>query len=337
MAGMFVDSFDPYNDLLQKWSSGALYNFNTNPAFVRTGTQSLNPNSEAFDTVPRVNFGNRQTLIYGYAVYVVSLGPITLSFVYNQNAPAGQYGQIDLAGDGSLTLSASNDVIAATAPGIITAGAFFYIELMGTFTAPGEYELRVNGNTVLQGTGVMSDGAHNGVTGFFLPGNPEITVYYDDLYICDDTGGVNDGFQGPIQIYAILPDSNETPIDFTPLSGHNFSEVNQTPPPGDSAYVYSPTIGAVDQYHYSVAAIPGSYEITFIQHSLCCRLDAAGAHTVQSQVNNTTGQLAIVGNNTPTENYAYVLTIWDQNPNTGKQFAPTDFNNGTWAGPIITA
>jgi hypothetical protein len=77
-------------------------------------------------------------------------------------------------------------------------------------------------------------------------------------------------------------------------------------------------------------------EIKCVQHSLCCRLDAAGSHTVMSQCNATTGQAAIVGINTPGEDYDYVLCVYDNNPNTGEQFQPADFAT-TWLGPTITA
>lgn len=343
MAGMFCDSFDPYGNLALKWSSGTA-SFASNPALVRTGTQSLNPQGGSFSNLPRINFTNRVAMTVGVAyLQQFAVGNQVLLF-YNGLAAENQYLELDVGIDGSLTAQfRSSGKVANSAPGLIGVLQYYYIEVSITFgnSAAETCIVRVNGATVINYTGQITDGTHSGVTGFFLPGSAINNCYYDDLYVEDGTpsgnpANPNNSFLGPIRIYAILPDANETPLQFTPLSGTNFSEVNQTPPPGDSAYVSSSTVGATDLYHYPITGIPSPFEILFIQHSLCCRLDSAGAHTVMSQCNATTGQAAIIGSNTPGEDYDYVLTIYDNNPNTGEQFQPNDFAT-TWLGPTITA
>jgi hypothetical protein len=336
MASVFYDSFDPYSGpVTLKWASGEA-SFNSDPAFVRTGTQSLNPAGGAGELIPRINFTNRTTMIAGVAYYQTDAVGNQIMYFFNALAAAGVYGECDVSSDGAIVLKVSNSTVATSAPGIIGTGQFYYVEMKATFTDPGHCEIRVNGETVLVYDGFMSDGVNNGVVSFFLPGSSINTCYYDDLYVLDDTGDTNNDFLGAINIYAILPDEDEAPLDWTPLAGTNVSQVNIAPPPGDSDYVFSPTVGAIDQYHYPITGIPGTYLIKAIQHGLCARLDAAGSHTLQSQLNGTTGQLALVGSNTPTEEYAYVLCPYDTNPNTGEAFQPTDFAT-TFLGPIITA
>jgi hypothetical protein len=342
MAGMFVDSFDPYNTLSLKWSSGTAP-FNTNPAFVRTGTQSLSPQGGSFSNLPRINFTTRLGMTVGVAFYQVSAVGNVDSMKW-QNSAEGWGIDLIVNIDGSLTAQLSGSGQDATSsPGIIGVGQFYYIEVQATFGNSDAETLivRVDGATVISYTGQISDGVHAGINSFFLPGSLIDTIYYDDLYVLDSTpssnpDNPNDGFLGAIRVYAILPDLDETPIDFTPLAGTNVSQVNQAPPPGDSAYVFSSTVGATDLYHYPITGLPSNIEIKCVQHSLCCRLDAAGSHTVMSQCNATTGQAAIVGINTPGEDYDYVLCVYDNNPNTGEQFQPADFAT-TWLGPTITA
>jgi hypothetical protein len=335
MSLVFLDSFNGYNQLLLKWSSG-LANFNTLPQYVRTGTQSLNPTGGAFTSVPRINFQNRKTVYVGIAYYQTADVGNGLYFFFNSGADA-QYCTLAVSNDGSLVIQDS--VVPASRPGIIDAGQWYYIEVGATFASAadgGGVTVRVNAEPVIVYTGDFWDGAHSGVDGFLLPGSAVNNCYFNDLYINDGTGGVNDYFWGPVQIFAILPDANESPLNFAPLANTNYQEVNQAPPPGDTAYVYDQNSGAVDQYHYTPGGPSGPYIITGLQHSLCCRLDASGAHTVASQINGNTGAGPNVGSAAIGNTYAYVIQPWDLNPNTGNPFAPADFAT-TWFGPKITS
>lgn len=335
MASIFCDSFDPYNSLLLKWSGGFDAAYNTDPAFVRTGAQSMSPPvGLGFNSIPRINFSLRNTLIAGYAFYQGNLGG-EMSFFF-QNANGAQQCTLESNANGSIQVidwSTNGTIIGTTAPNVLSAGKFYYIEVKVTTIQGGTMVLRVDGIVVLTATGNFAVNGLNGSDGFFLCSGGN---YYDDFYLLDDTGGVNDDFLGPVQIFAIYPDENETPLEFTPLAGANFSEVNQNPPPDDAAYVFAGAPGSIDQYHYTVSGPTEAYEIKFVQHSLCCKLDAAGSHTVGSQINATTLNTCKVGNNTVGANYAYALFPWDLNPNTGAAFQPADFAT-TFVGPNITS
>lgn len=332
MALVFVDSFNAYNSLLLKWSSGSA-SFNTNLAFVRTGIQSLNPTSPGFGAQPRINFATRDVLYAGDAIFIQSFGAGGANQVmgfFSQGFGASQM-DVDVSSNGSIFLVNNQTVFATSAPGIISTGKFFYLEASINLTT-GNYQVRVNGATVLSGTASFPAGA---IDGFFLYASPSGNQFHADFYLLDDTGGVNNTFLGAVQIFAILPDANETPLQWTPLSGQNFANVNTAPPPGDSSYVATNVAGNIDQYHYTITGPVGSYAIKGIQHSLCARLDSAGSHTVNSQINGHTSGAPEVGSNAPGSDYEYAIFPWDQNPNTGAAFQPTDFST-TFVGPNLT-
>ena len=142
MALVFTDSFDHYTTFLQKWSSGAGF-MNTNPAFVRTGTQSLTENAPGFASVCRINFTLRDTMICGYAYYAASFGASgnEVSFWYNQG-DQDEFARIDVLPNGQLNLVVNNGVVDSSAPGTLSTGAFFYIECKATFVSGGAYEVR---------------------------------------------------------------------------------------------------------------------------------------------------------------------------------------------------
>jgi len=341
VASIFYDSFDHYNQFLQKWSSGVA-TFNTNPAFVRTGTQSLTASLPGFPNIPRINFANRLTVICGYAFYPTSFGAngVQISRWYNQ-PDQDEMATISVLPNGSVLLSVNTVVVATSTPGALSVGEFAYIEVKATLESFGAYEVRINGSAVSGLVGNFGNFADyrafaTGADGFMLIGSDVVDVYYDDAYLLDDSGTVNNDFLGAVQIFAILPDANETPLNFTPLAGTNFSEVNQVPPPGDSAYVFDDSVGAIDQYHYTITGPSGSFAIKAIQHSLCARLDSAGSHAIASRINTHTGSGPQVGTSTVGNDYAFVIQPWDLNPNTGLPFQPADFST-TFVGPIITS
>jgi hypothetical protein len=343
MASVFYDSFDPYQNLLLKWNSG-VSSYNNNPAFVRTGAQSFNPNDSVnFANTPRINFAHRLTMTCGFAYFPVSFGAagLQISYWYNE-AKGSNYAELRVQTDGSLSIFFNNSLFAVSVPGVITAGQFNYIEIQSDFFDGGFLTVRVNGQIVIGPALEGSFGGFTGVDSFLLPGNTTVNVYYDDLYLNDTLPTLNgvaspiSGFQGAVQIFAILPDLNETPIQWTPLAGTNVSQVNTAPPPGDAKYVFSNTVGNIDQYHYTITGPSGSYAIKAIQHSLCARVDSAGSHTINSQIGGTTSGNPQVGSNAPGSNYDYAIFPWDINPETNAVFQPTDFAT-TFVGPNLTA
>jgi hypothetical protein len=332
MALVFCDSFDPYTTFLQKWSSGSAA---LSTAQARTGTQSLNPSIPGFANQPRINFAVRQTLIVGVAYlpqgYGVGGGNQILGFFNTQYG--GENLEVDVLDNGAIEFLNPNGTIATSEPGAIQLNVWNYVEVKAQMFPGGTYECRVNGQVVLSVNANVP--AFNGADGCFLFAAPSSNQYFDDFYLLDDTGGVNDDYLGAVQIYAILPDADETPLDWTPLSGENFANVDTAPPPGDSSYVASNTAGDIDQYHYTITGPSGSYSIKAMQHSLCCRLDSAGSHTISSQINAATNAGPQVGSDSPTGDYVYAIFPWDENPNTDAPFEPTDFSS-TFVGPILT-
>ena len=335
---VFLDSFAHYNSLLQKWSSGGLVGFNTNPAFIRTGPQSLQVSTEAFATGAKVDFATRSSLTAGVAWYIANLQGAGI-FQFNLgNSPSNILYDIAANSDGSITFKSNGgQVQATTIPGILSAGEFFYIEVQMEFANGGAYELRVDTVPVASGTIAFDpDITSPGADSFILTGSALTNVYYNDLYINDSTGSVNTSFNGAIQVFAIYPEANESPLDWTPLSGTNFSEVNQAPPPGDSAYVSAASPGDIDLYKYNVTGPVGGFSIKAIQHCMCARLDSAGGHTIASQVGGTTGPGPQVGSESVGSSYAFVIQPWDTNPETSDPWLPTDFATA-FIGPNITS
>ena len=80
------------------------------------------------------------------------------------------------------------------------------------------------------------------------------STYFDDLYVCDTTGGVNDDFLGPIRVETLFPDGNGNSSDFTGQdadSTDNYLNVDESPPSdGDTTYNEADVLDDEDTYTY---------------------------------------------------------------------------------------
>jgi hypothetical protein len=78
--------------------------------------------------------------------------------------------------------------------------------------------------------------------------------YFDDIYICDETGSKNNTFLGDSTVDIIRPNGVGASSDWAPVgSGSptlNYTFVNQVPHDGDTSYVESNTVGHKDLYLY---------------------------------------------------------------------------------------
>ncbi len=134
---------------------------------------------------------------YGYANYVSS----------HLNVRQTATGQLGIYRGGTL--------LEQTVGAVITANTWHYMEMSGLINSTtGTYEVKIDGTSVLSGTGVNTvENANNGPVDRFRiqsPGGASQTTYaeqamIDDIYILDSTGITNNTYLGPIRVYEALP------------------------------------------------------------------------------------------------------------------------------------
>jgi hypothetical protein len=117
------------------------------------------------------------------------------------------------------------------------------------------------------------------VAGLSSPGATTATYNFDDIYICDTLGGVNNDMLGDVVIEAIFPDGAGGNTDWVTddASPDNYAHVNEHAPDGDTTYVETRTIGDKDSYPFddmiaANVAIPG-IQISYY----CIKTDSGGA------------------------------------------------------------
>ena len=337
---LYLDSYDHYSDLTQKWDANGTASVDmTGNARTGIGCCLCQP-----PLTPELNVPNQVGAVVGSAYK--SQGLIGDIFGLITGTGVFRVRQVRLAAnnDGSVSVLAGNDPFFATlgtsAPNLLSVNNYAYCEMkvLRFDSATGAVTVRINGQTVLNLTGVDTDpGASGTYNTFYIygAGGGNLT-YHDDTYLLNlvdsgVSGQPNNDFIGAIRNYAQVPTANASPLDWTPKAGTNFSEVNTIPPPGDTSYVFAGIPGNEDQYVYGTTGITPPVSVVGVQVCLCAKLDAAGTRSIAADVGGVMAPGTAI-----TNTYHMVKDIYDGNPVDSKAWQLTDFGSVRF-GPAVTA
>lgn len=224
----------------------------------------------------------------------------------------------------------------------IKAGVWYYIE--AGFTVVGseftpvnvEISLKVNTLTVCH---------ENGDTGFIgkdltlfeftgvsmnyyeiLSANIGGNTIVDDIYINEGAG-----FLGDIKIVALYPSADITVQWQQSAAGAAYSLVNETPPDGDSTYIYSQTANDLDLFEFQ--DLPVNLDvIAAVQINAYHRKDDEGTRSFK--LTYGTANLDDLGEVYVSDSYRYDTCGTTTIPG-GGSWTPTSVNNSRWGIRVI--
>jgi hypothetical protein len=191
--------------------------------------------------------------------------------------------------NGSLGLfrggTSSGVQIAASVPNAMPASVWHYVEASATISdTVGEVHVRLNGVEVLSFTGDTQFGGTSTLidtvgwaNGFSQSG------YFDDVYICDDTGSApfND-FLGDVRVVTLTPTGPGSNTGLVPSAAPNWSCVDEIPYSATD-YVSSATPGAKDTY--ATANLPaGTTDVYAVQLNTVAKKSDAGPRNLKNVV-----------------------------------------------------
>jgi hypothetical protein len=322
MAVLFMDSADHYTDPAHKWSSNNSFtvsagNGRNSTACLRTPTNgaTLQKNLTAAIATGVIGFAFKRTdLTLDSAILQIREG-------------SAVHVSINSLTNGALAVVGPGGTLGTSAPALIVGNVYAYIEVRATIhDSTGAVTVRINGVAVLTLTNVDTQNA--GTATFdnirftkFVTGGGNFD--WDDIYICDTAGGVNDDFLGDVRVQYRAPTGAGNSTDWTPLAGSNFQNVDDAAPDEDTTYNSATLAGAIDLYE--TADLTGSPTTVFaVQAINRVREDDAGSHTVAAKLRagTTTDTGATVSVNA---SYDTKTEVWDENPDTAAAWAPADF------------
>lgn len=295
------------------------------PASMQTGRfsgQCFRTGSTAGCTRPFLVSSTRQT------VGVAWRGPTSLNAtgqIIRYFDGATEQGRLTINADGSLSVSRAGTALTGgtSAAGVLTIGTWYYIEFDYTCNdTTGAFEVRVNGVSVCSGSGQDTrNGGTGNLTILYLASANGQNSDFDDLYMASGSTS----FQGDCRVMTNWPTGAGATTQWTPLSGNNWQNVDETTPDGDTTYNSDATSGHIDTFTTGALGVTGTV-LGVMVHAFA-RKDDAGARNFCPELRddggtNRAGTTVALG-----ASYTGYSDNWLTNPNGGGAWTVTAVDN----------
>ncbi|AQV94744.1 hypothetical protein BJN34_12725 [Cupriavidus necator] len=326
MSLIFMDGFDHYAtaDITKKWTSLAGASINASGGRRGGGAMSVSGSGNYVQKT----FPAAAGWVVGAALSANILSSATIFALLD----AGTI-QCDLRlnVDGTLSVTRNGTAVTGgTSTLALSAGTFYYIEWKVTIAdsiGANSCKVRVNGvDWITVATGQDLKSTANATANQVRLGisASTLTLLYDDHYVNDQNGSVNNDFLGDVRVDALYPTSDGANQAWTPsTAGAHWSLVDETAP-NTTDYVESGTAAQKDTYGMGdISHTPVS--IFGTQVNIAALKDDAGARSLKpvtrsggTDYSGTAQALATT--------QAYYSEVRETDPATSAAWTKTGFN-----------
>lgn len=350
MTLLYIDGFKSYltADLaLEGWTKteagGTAANITVQTSVARfTGGAALKwntTNDSASNAIANVSrtFTASASWVIGVAVRCSTNLPATVIQLLALKDAGSVQCDLRLNADGTLSVTrAGTALTGGTSALAISLDAWNYIEWKVTIAdsiAANSCKVNVNGVNWINVTSGQDTKATANATANSLalgtttaPGSTSLTtdVYFTDLYVCDQSGSVNNDFLGPRKVELLAPTGAGNSSGWTPSAGSNYQCVDDATPGGDTDYVETSVATTKDTYamgdlQSSPATVDG------IQTRIVARKTDAGARSLAAVVRSggadTDGATVALA-----DTYAALCEVRETDPATGVAWTESGVN-----------
>jgi len=298
MALLFIDGFDTQtsvaNTLLRYDSDSVAGGLSISSSHARTSNCALRDTNQAAFEVKKTLPSSYQTLIVGINLDSSTNGVQPDDDILNFYDGTNLQLKLRLLGGATSTsLRAINGqgTTLGTSTASFTQGSH-YIEVIATFhSSTGAVTIYLDGVNVLALTGVRTTGSggNQATKVSFASTRTFGWSGYDDYYICDSSGaapwntvisGGNPNNLPKVGTKTISGTGNLA--QWTPLSGLNYTQVNESDMNSDTSYNSTYTIGASDLYSLTSSGLTTNI-IYGVQATSWTKLDSTGSRTASME------------------------------------------------------
>ncbi len=315
MALLLLEGFE----FSQTWNAAnyghnwAVFGGNGTTASGRNGRGKTTNNSTVDQTV---SLGTPATVIVGLA-YKFNTDATETMLLFKDAVAGTIHGSIKReASTGKIhAYRGTSTLLGSSASGVYLSGVWNYIEVKWTVDdTVGVVVVRVNGVEVLNLTSQDTKNSTNAYCACIGVSCDVSQHTFDDMYICDTSGSVNNDFLGDCKVVEVVPTGAGNYTQWTPSAGSNWQNVDDSNPNGDTDYNSDSTIGNKDTYDCAALGVTGT--VYGIQHVAQMRKDDAGSRSVRliervSATDYNGSDIAL------SDSYVSYARLFETNPNTG--------------------
>lgn len=295
----------------------------------RNGGSGAAVNSNGDDLVINVGTSYSETII-GFAIKFRQINSNALdTILFIRNAVGGNLAHFVRAQNGKPRLLSSSGNVAyeADLPWRLFVWNYFEIRVLaGTNNSNGELEMYLNGQQVVNETGVDTfANSYSGIQSFYFNGNNHFNYILDDIYVINTSGTNNNTFLGDISIEALLPNAAGTTTDWSVTgAATNHEATDDNPFDDDTSYVSSSTTTDTDTYSFDnlTNITQGIVGVQMLPNG---KKQGTGTREIAPVIRSGTTDYDQTSFNLATS-YDYYPTIAEQDPDTGSAWTASGIN-----------
>lgn len=252
-----------------------------------------------------------------------------------------------LNADGTLSVYRSTGAtILGTSSFAITGNVWYYIEFkwkIANSISSGDVEVYVDDTNVLT-VAAASDTQNTAnayATHFQIAGNDPGSsgsgnVYYDDIYVIDFSGSVNNARLGPMRIQTLLPSGNGNTSNFTGSDGNSVNNYQQVDDVslGVSDYNDGASVGDKDTYAFADSLSTTSTIKALTINYVAAKTDAS-ARGVKPVVRHSSTDYDGTEDTLAT-NALHYQHVYETNPGTSSGWTKSDIDNAEFGMKVST-
>jgi hypothetical protein len=351
MALLGAESFDLYGTSLAAITlrgysisaPGGTLGLHSSDGTARTGTGCMGFASSGFSNIFIKRFLDAGVDVIGQGVgfYLIDA---TIPFDTHRNHGAGFGSGTNILGlkwclntSFGISVYEGNTVVGSSAPNLITAGTYYWIEAKATNDTHGggpntsTFEVRVNGVPVVTVVGRSYIGQFTGIalgsedanTG----GGPTYQCFMDDWIWWDNSTTDHNDFLGERRCVTEYPDADTGFADWLPSTGTVGYQMIDEAPPNDADYITAPLAGNISEFGMQPIGIATTDIAGIVVIARVWKTDA-GACEVRLGVHS-----GLFVENSPTKlpntTPAYFSEVFERNPDGDIPWTKTAVDNAT--------
>lgn len=229
--------------------------------------------------------------------------------------------QVSPTGTIRITRGAST-LVAETTGFTLSINAWHFVQIRMNLQTSGSYELRVNGKTIISGSGNLQALGSAGADGWIFPSGYRIA----NLIVYSTVGANPNTFTPETRIYADLANADGSVSGWTRSGGSaNFDRINEQPNNGDTSY-NSAGSAVLDDLYAFASSIPGGSTVYGVANEIVARKDDAGVNDVQCLIRSGGTTYADGVSKALSTSYQRFRNVWTTDPATGLAWTVTNAN-----------
>lgn len=331
----FCDSFDHYGSTSTPMLDGVYAEVGGSPSTEHPRTGARSYKLSANGTLRRVLGVTASSVGVGGAYYFNSIPSTTGKFrlMSWRDVSNNELVRVELQTTGALrVVNGLETLLYETTVPVVTAAAQQHVEAQAVIdSSNGAVEVRVNEVTVINITGVNTQGAGTGGCAQIVwrAFDADEGFYVDDIFAWDTSGSFNNDFIGDKKVVTLMPVNDTSSVDYTPFgTADGFDAMDELDPNDATDYIsFGPITGSVEEVgEFGIDDLASDVVvINAVQLYVRAQKSDAGTCTMRngltSNVDIAAGDLHSI-----TTQWTYWMDIFESDPHTGAPWTRTAFN-----------